>query len=172
MKTRPISTGLKKVLEEARYNPVAAFNAATIMEEEHRGQSAIQYFYRRSALGGYVPAMWRMAGFLLTGQYIMDEDDEQDRRCADDLQEGIGWLQLAAKTGDSTSCYLLARCYIDGVGVKRDIAEARQCLSKVIFYKYINPYVATEALVFGSVSHQMAELVRQVMELRVLTAVG
>ncbi len=65
MKRRHMSIGLKMMLEKAQSDPVAAYNAALLLEEEHKGPQAIQFFCQRSAEGGYTPAMLKQAGIYI-----------------------------------------------------------------------------------------------------------
>ena len=62
MKARRMSEGLEQVLRKAQHDPVAAYDAAIMLEYEHRSQNAAQYFFLSAANGGYAPAMLRVAG--------------------------------------------------------------------------------------------------------------
>ena len=155
MKRNNMSLGLQMCLEQALQSPIAAYNAAILLESEHKGPAAAQYFYLRSAFGGYVPAMLKVAGLFITGQYIEDSASSYGV-CLQDLEQGAFWIRRAAKTGDSTANYLMARCYLDGIGVKASPSCAMYYLQQVVFPKYpINPYEPDEALVFGNVSKNL-----------------
>ena len=153
MKCRNINVGLRMYLEQAQHNPVAAYNAALLLENELMGQAIAQQFYVRAARGGYVPAMWKVAGLFITGQYVNNREDSILRSYTQDLSQGFDWIRTAAKTGDSTANYLLARCYWDGIGVEQNRSSALYFLEQVTFPEIpMNPYELTEVLVFGSVS--------------------
>ena len=100
-----------------------------------------------------MPAMWKVAGLFITGQYVNNREDSILRSYTQDLGQGFDWIRTAAKTGDSTANYLLARCYWDGIGVERNRSSALYFLEQVTFPEIpMNPYELTEVLVFGSVS--------------------
>lgn len=161
MKKQMLSQGLRQTIDQARYSRVAAFNAAMLLEGEHGGRAAIQYFYKRSALGGYPPAMVRLAGFFFKGEYI--EDTENGRQYVLDTAQGVGWLRRAAAIGDDAANYLLARCYAEGIGVEKSHALAFYHLSRVNFPHpgKLNPYEPEEALIFGNLSSELRSCISQ-----------
>lgn len=163
MKTRMMPIGLKITLEKAQRDPVAAYNAASILEAGHWGQSATQHFFLRAALGGYAPAMIRIAGFYMTGQFLI-EDENGEQQFETNVDEGVNWIKQAANTGDATANYLLARCYADGIGMKQNLIKAVYFLGFVPFSGQINPYEPSEALVFGCVSKNLRDCIRRKMK--------
>lgn len=153
MKTRAMSAGLKLLLENARNDPIAAYNAAALLEADGRGHSAVQFFYLRAAQRNYAPAMRRIAGLYFTGEFLQDEDEDgQKRLFIKNSKLGFQWLQRAAEAGDETSEYLLARCYTDGIGTRKDPIKASYHLDRAVFAGKFNPYEPDEGLVFGSLS--------------------
>lgn len=173
MKCRSMNVGLRMFLEQANHSPVAAYNAALLLEAEHRGQAAVQYFYARAANGGYVPAMLKIAGFLISGQYVDYDNDTSLGIAVQNTVQGAAWIQSAAKTGDSTANYLLARCYWDGIGVERSRPKAMYYLNQVVFPECgMNPYEPTEAFVFGGISMGMKANVSRIQKMNSLTPAG
>ena len=172
MKRKNMSVGLRMYLEQAAQSPAAAYHAALLLESEHKGPVAAQYFYLRSAYGGYLPAMLKVAGLFITGQYV--EDSEGIRgACRQDLEQGVAWLRRAAETGDSTANYLMARCYLDGIGVKASEASALYFLQQVTFPAYpVNPYEPVEALVFGDVSGELKTCVNRLQNAKSFPPAG
>lgn len=152
MKTRPMSDGLRICLEKAQYDPVAAYDAALLLEAGYRGQSAIQYFYLRAAEGGYTPAMLKVAGLFITGRYLEVSGDESVGKYMCSVNQGFAWIRRAADAGDASAKYALARCYSEGLGVTKNAAKADFYLSSIPFPYQTNPYTPTEALVFGNIS--------------------
>jgi len=172
MKCRNMNVGLRMYLEQAQHNPVAAYNAALLLENEHMGQAIAQQFYVRAAQGGYVPAMWKVAGLFITGQYVSREDSIWGSH-TQDLSQGFAWIRTAAKTGDSTANYLLARCYWDGIGVERNRSSALYFLEQVTFPENsMNPYEPTEVLIFGSVSADLKNNAVRIQKRKSLTPAG
>lgn len=168
-----MNVGLKMYLEQAQYNPVAAYNAALLLENENMGQAIAQQFYVRAARGGYVPAMWKVAGLFITGQYVSRREDSIWDSYTQNLDQGFTWIQTAAQTGDSTANYLLARCYWDGIGVERNRSSALYFLEQVTFPELsMNPYEPTEVLVFGSVSTELKNNAIRIQKRRALTPAG
>ena len=173
MKTRAMSTGLKLLMKNARHDKIAAYNAAALLEAGGRGHSAVQFFYLRSAERDYPPAMRRIAGFYFTGEFLQDEDEDgQERRFIQDNELGFQWLQRAAKLGDETSEYLLARCYLDGIGTRRDPVKAAYHLGRAVFVGKFNPYEPDEGLVFGSLSPELHACVRRRIMANALKSAG
>lgn len=172
MKYGSMHVGLKMFLEQANDSPIAAYHAALLLEREFRGRAA-QYFYLRAARGGYVPAMLKIASLLLTGQYICPEDERPLSRGKRDAVQGAAWIRSAAKTGDDTANYLMARCHWDGIGVGRNPSAARCCLRQVAFPQYAsNPYEPAEAFVFGGISREFGAQVSRMQRAGSLPPAG
>lgn len=172
MKCRNVNVGLTMYLKQAQHSPAAAYSVALLLENEHMGQAAAQQFYMRAARGGYVPAMWKVAGLLITGQYVSSSEDSWGSY-TQDCSQGFAWIQTAAKTGDSTANYLLARCYLDGIGVERSRSAALYFLERVTFPEdSMNPYEPIEVLVFGSVSPDLKDCANCIQKVNSLMPTG
>lgn len=173
MSNRKMSIGLKCLLERARYDKIAAYNAAILMEQEHRGSSAIQHFYTRSASMGYAPAMLMLAALYMKGDYLQQKDYDTQPQRIKDIDAAFQWIKLAAKQDDPTALYMLARCYLEGVGVDRNPTYCRYYLSQIPFPdSELNPYEISEAVVFGNVSSEVKDYVRRRRKARTLTTAG
>ena len=44
--------------------------------------------------------------------------------CKKNQQEAVTWYRKAAEQGEAGAMFNLGACYLEGTGVKRDIAEA------------------------------------------------
>lgn len=171
MKRKQMSAGLKMMLERAHEDPVSAFNAALLLEEEHRGAASVQYFCQRAAEGGYVPAMIKLAGIYITGRYVHDEYEEEDK--LQDIETGVSWLQRGADIGDHTACYMLAHCYFEGFCLECNPVKASYYLSQAAFPIYpANPYEPTEILIFGYSSHRILEYLQRQQRSKRLSRAG
>ena len=49
----------------------------------------------------------------------------------------VRWWQRVAQTGDGSAEYELAKCYLNGTGVRKDVLAARRCLSAAIGSQHI-----------------------------------
>jgi len=160
MKRNQMSIGLKMMLEKAQSDPVAAYNAALLLEGEHKGPQAVQFFCQRAAEGGYVPAMLKLAGIYITGNYI--HDDANDMDITEDLKTGVAWLRRAADTGDNTANYMLAHCYYEGIGVECSRAKAMYFAGQLPSSGVpISLYQTTETLIFGEISGELYAYVQR-----------
>jgi hypothetical protein len=70
-------------------------------------------WYRRAADQGFAPAMNNLANLY-----------EQSFLGSRNLDEGFRWYAMAARAGNPIGAFNLSAHYRDGLGVKRDIAEA------------------------------------------------
>lgn len=154
MKCNQMPIGLKMMLEKAKDDPAAAYTAALLLEEGHRGPQAVQFFCQRSAEDGYVPAMIKLAGIYIMGHYI--HDDSTDTDSDQDIKTGVDWLRRAADTGDDTANYMMAHCYCEGVGVAYSRAKAMYFVGQISAPKPpLSLYETTETLIFGSISSEL-----------------
>lgn len=174
MYNRDISIGLQTLLKRAQYDMVAAYNAAKVMEQEHRGASAIQYFYERSASMGYPPAMLMMAAFYMRGDYLQQDDYNVPPRRIKDINEAVRWIKLAAKQDYYDAFYMLARCYLEGIGVKPDTSYCQYYIDRIPFPNApANPYKMSESVVFGNVSKELASFIpRKPVDTQALALAG
>ena len=151
-------SGLKETMEKARFDPKAAYDAAVMLEESNYGHSIIQQHYLRAAYGGHPRAMLEIAGYYITGRFLLEDDGQAD--CyLQDTSEGAKWIQRAADTGDLPSKYLLARCYADGIGLPRDTNKAEYYICMLNHTCTACLYTPFEALVFGNVSPTFHECI-------------
>lgn len=155
MKCNQMPTGLEMTLKKAQNDPAAAYTAALLMEEGHRGgPQAVQFFCQRSAEDGYTPAMLKLAGMYISGQYIHDDPQEADRDR--DLKAGVEWLRRAVDAGDDTANYMLAHCYCAGIGVERSRTKAMYFVGLIASPELlIGLYETTEMLIFGEISSEL-----------------
>lgn len=146
-----------------RIDPVAAYDAAMLLEAEHGSPSAAQQYFYIAASGGYTPAMIRLACFLMSGSYLKYLDNgvsvlEMNK------PEAVKWLQKAASLGDKTAHYLLARCCVDGVCMNKSLPDARSHLEWVDFGSAA--YEPVEVMAFGAPSDEMKALIRELANRR------
>jgi uncharacterized protein len=81
---------------------------------------------RRQAMRCY-RAAWRLGRNAAAANNIaIIHRDAGDRRAM------FRWFKRAFEQGDDGACLELARCYRDGVGVRRSLDEALRCLSRVM----------------------------------------
>ncbi len=171
MKRNQMSIGLKMMLEKAQSDPVAAYNAALLLEEEHKGPQAVQSFCQRSAEGGYVPAMLKLAGIYITGHYI--HDDTVDMGSSDDRRAGSAWLRRAADTGDDVANYMLAHCYYEGIGVESSRAKAMYFAGQLPASGVpLSLYQTMETLIFGEISSELCAFAQRRQRASSLPLVG
>lgn len=154
MKCNQLPIGLKMMLEKAQNDPAAAYTAALLLEEGHRGPRAVQFFCQRSAEDGYTPAMLKLAGIYIMGHYI--HDDAAGASLDQDLKTGADWLRRAADAGDDTANYMLAHCYYEGIGVECSRAKAMYFVGQISSPEVpISLYETTETLIFGTISSEL-----------------
>lgn len=148
-------------IEDSREACIAAYHEGLKLEQKRRCRAAARYYFQQAAEGGYAPAMLRIAGFCLTGVYSVYDESEVPCRQRD-IENGIAWIQKAAHTGDDAALYMLARCYLEGIGVTKDRETAAYYIGRVHFPEMSdNPYDLREALVFGSISAELREMIRR-----------
>lgn len=160
-KTQIITHKRHQLLNEAKRNPKSAYDMALDLEKKHGSQSIIQHYFYLSASGGYVPAMIRVACLYLSGQYI--KFDEDGRACfVRDHTKGVEWLTKAASTGDDTSHHLLARCYLDGIGVPKSEYEPRFHISRIkITSNNNNLHELNGSMIIGNASGKLQEIIEK-----------
>lgn len=66
-------------------------------------------------------------------------------REAGDNRAMFRWYQRVAHAGDGSAQLEMARCYISGTGVRKDITEALRCLTAAIASFYITEFEREEA---------------------------
>ncbi len=66
-------------------------------------------------------------------------------REAGDNRAMFRWYQRVAYAGDGSAQLEMARCYISGVGVRKDITAALRCLTAAIASFYITEFEREEA---------------------------
>lgn len=171
MKRNQMPIGLKMMLEKAQNDPAAAYTAALLLEEGHKGPRAVQFFCQRAAEGGYTTAMLKLAGIYISGQYIHDDPREADS--GQDLKAGVEWLRQAADSGDNTANYMLAHCYCEGIGVERSRAKAMYFVGQISSPEApISIYETTEMLIFGTISSELHAFVHRCQHAKSLSLVG
>ena len=148
-----MSDGLRTLLSRAPYDAIAAYNAALLLNAEHKGQAAVQYFCQLSANMGYSPAMIWIAKMYFTGAYLNPENDQSSLPVRN-VDRCIHWLRQAVSENNDEARYLLARMYWDGIGMTQNKSTAKALLSQVTFSPLFgNPYESSEVQFFGSVSY-------------------
>lgn len=141
-------------LKSISHSSVTAFHVAEWFENERRYPSTSQIYYLRAAKAGYSPAMIKLASICFSTP-PRDEIRDVERMTA-----GVKWLKEASNSGNSIADYLLARCYADGIGVKEDRSMAIYYLKKSSgCERCVRTYRPMEALVFGSLSRSLKDLV-------------
>lgn len=155
MKCNQMPTGLETMLKKAQNDPAAAYTAALLLEDGHRGgPQAVQFFCERAAEGGYTTAMLKLAGMYISGQYIHDDPREAD--AAQDLKAGAEWLRRAVDAGDETANYMLAHCYCEGIGVERSRAKAMYFVGLISSPEFSISLCETEEIfIFGEISSEL-----------------
>lgn len=81
-----------------------------------------------AADNGFAPAAYELATIYKAGDIVPKNDTLQ-----------YNYLVQAYENGHDGACYMLAECYESGVGTKKDMAKAIECLEKGITYN--NPVV-------------------------------
>lgn len=149
MKRRTMSEGLRITLKNGMSDPIAAYNAAVMLEQEHRGQAAVQFYCERSAGGGYVPGLLKLAGMYLSGCYLRRTGTDSCLHIKDDVK-AYHLISDAAAGHDPIALYMLARCCMDGIGTQRDKISAEYYLDQVIMSNYPMEFMESEELlIFG-----------------------
>jgi len=149
MKHRTMSEGLRITLKKAMTDSVAAYNAAVMLEQDHRGQAAVQFFCQRSADDGYVPGLLKLAGMYLSGCYLRRTGGDTCLHIKDDVK-AYHLISDAAAKQDPIALYMLARCHMDGIGTQRDKSLAEYYLDQVILSNYpMMVLESEEMLLFG-----------------------
>lgn len=151
---------LKHLIEQAKHDKVAAYNAALLLAQEHCGAFVSQQYFLRSALLGYAPAMLTLAGRLVQDKYLQRDDSYEDVVTVRDTALAVGWIKQAAKIGDSTAVYALARCCLEGLAMKQSTTNCRYYLNQIPFPNSgLNLYKVSEAQIFGSLSAEIRKFI-------------
>ena len=150
---RKMSDGLRTLLGKAPHDAIAAYNAALLLDAEHKGQAAVQYYCQLSAKMEYSPAMLWIAKMYYTGVYLNRAND-QSYIPVRNVDRCIHWLKRAVAKNNDEARYLLARMYWDGIGMPQNKSAANALLSQITFAPLFgNPYESSEIQFFGSISY-------------------
>lgn len=57
----------------------------------------------------------------------------------------FGWYRRAAEHDDGSAQFEMAKCYLDGIGVRRDANAAMRCLAVAVRSEYITEYEREQA---------------------------
>ncbi len=146
-------------LKHANHSAIEAFRVASWFEDERRCPLTSQIYYLRAAKAGYPPAMIKLASICLSAKTGNGNKEEAG------ATEAAMWLMRAASSGNCIADYLLARCYVDGIGVKENRPRAKYYLKKSCRYeKRLSKYRPMEAFVFGSVSQKLQDLEKEMIQ--------
>ncbi len=160
-----VTSNPQQIIRNADRSPEAAYAAALVLEEDYRSPLAAQYYYCKSAAGGYGPAMLKVAGLFMTGEYLVSECDGAILRRHCDPCLAFDLISRAAESDHRDrriALYLLARCYAEGRGTAADPDAARRCLSRIDVWHDRCAYLAAEAGTFGNLSSLMTVLTEEV----------
>lgn len=164
-----MSDGLRTLLGKAPRDAIAAYNAALLLNAEHKGQAAVQYYCQLSANMGYSPAMLWIARMYYTGVYLNCASNQSELPVRN-VDRCIHWLKRAVAENNDEARYLLARMYWDGIGMPQNKSAANALLSQITFSPLFgNPYESSEVQFFGSISYSFGAGILRSPESRRLT---
>ena len=142
-------------IDDVRYDPVAAYQLACELERKHKSPRLVQSLLTRSADQKYDRALIKLAGRLIRGYYYPDDDLCAAAPVKNEVV-GVQRVQEAVACGCCVANYLIARAYLDGIGVEADKMSADAYLNCITEDTYdAAQFEAQEIMAFGNVSHEL-----------------
>ena len=158
---------LRRLLQDAKYDPASAFDAAEILECTGRNSRLTQLLYDRATYGHKTAAKTnlaklKLAHLLISGHYIKDADKSSLTTYIKDDEQAFALIKETESNGYGKAAYLLARAYIDGIGVAQSKSMAIYYLDQLTEASTDrNEFEQAELQVFGSISLELSHLMFQ-----------
>lgn len=109
---------LKKAIEHG--SAKAMYNLAILYSDQGDFEKAVQ-FARKSAVFGYAP-----------GQLLWGRMNYNGQGTPVDMKKAVAWFMKAHKQGDIDAIGLLALCYQNGEGVRKDELKAAELYEEIV----------------------------------------
>lgn len=109
------------------------YNLALVLQNQPRpDQVLIQAQLRKSANGGYVKAIRRLAELGLLGELVTSNSVVNRIYYYPDLNKAMSWISKGILAGDAACLYMRGKCYEYGIGLRQDAAHAMQDIEKAV----------------------------------------